>query len=256
MTAAILPIARTGQAPRWDASAARGGQAPQWDAKAGVWVGEKVVSGNMEVPDPLWIFGYGSLCWRPDFPHEETMVGRVRGWGRYFAQRSCDHRGTPDNPGLVATLLSDSQLQFLGLRDADATPSTTCGLCYRVAAADAERVLDGLDFREKVCAALMPPCVATSAARRICESRVDHSPIACRLAGWLHARGDRGSACWQRWCAARPRAALFGDPREPQLFFHGPDGPERCSTDDCYRARAKRAQHRVLDQTGRVAQAS
>ena len=122
--------------------------APTWDSAAGVWVGERA-AGNVEVPDPLWIFGYGSLCWRPDFKHEETMIGRVHGWGRYFAQSSCDHRGTPAAPGLVATLLSDAALEALGLRDADAAPSSTCGLCYRVGAADAQEVLDNLDFREK-----------------------------------------------------------------------------------------------------------
>ena len=47
---------------------------PRWDAKAGVWVGERAAGSSLEIPEPLWIFGYGSLCWRPDFPHEETMV--------------------------------------------------------------------------------------------------------------------------------------------------------------------------------------
>ncbi len=77
------------------------------------------------------------------------MVGRVHGWGRYFAQASMDHRGTPERPGLVATLLSDAQLEALGLRDSTRPASVTSGLCYRVGAADAERVLDNLDFREK-----------------------------------------------------------------------------------------------------------
>ena len=62
------------------------------------------------VPDPLWIVGYGSLCWKADFPFTDSFVGRVSGWGRWFAQRSTDHRGTPAKPGLVATLLTDEQL--------------------------------------------------------------------------------------------------------------------------------------------------
>ena len=122
--------------------------APRWDAAAGVWLGNRA-AGGVEVPDPLWIFGYGSLCWRPDFPHEETLVGRCSGWGRYFAQRSCDHRGTPSSPGLVATMISDAQLQAKGLREPGEPPSTTCGLCYRVGADDVPRVLANLDFREK-----------------------------------------------------------------------------------------------------------
>ena len=129
---------------------AEASKAPQWDARAGVWVGGKAGSGSgVETPDPLWIFGYGSLCWRPDFPHEETMVCRVSGWGRYFAQSSCDHRGTPDSPGLVATLLEDGELAARGLRDASLPPSTTCGLAYRVGPADVDSVLENLDVREK-----------------------------------------------------------------------------------------------------------
>ena len=180
VAATILPIARSSRA------------APKWDAKAGVWVGERVVSGNMEIPDPLWIFGYGSLCWRPDFPHEETMVGRVSGWGRYFAQLSCDHRGTPQSPGLVATLLSDVQLQALGLRDANEHASVTCGLCYRVGAADAERVLDALDFREKVCRLCIPlywACDVAAAHAHYAE-RTSHRPLThapSSRAGRLHA---------------------------------------------------------------------
>ena len=121
---------------------------PRWDAQKGVWVGDRA-AGHVKIPDPLWIFGYGSLCWRPDFAHDETMVGRVQGWGRYFAQTSCDHRGTPEAPGLVATLLSDEQLEAIGLRDAAAAPSSTCGVCYRVGPDDVQEVLANLDFREK-----------------------------------------------------------------------------------------------------------
>jgi len=122
---------------------------PKWDARLGIWVGDRAATNSHELPDPLWIFGYGSLCWRPDFAHEETMVGHISGWGRYFAQTSCDHRGTPDAPGLVATLLKDEQLDAIGLRDAGAATSQTVGLCYRVGTADVERVLATLDFREK-----------------------------------------------------------------------------------------------------------
>ena len=123
---------------------------PRWDAKNGVWVGNRAASSAMDIPSPLWIFGYGSLCWRPDFAHETTMVGRVCGYQRFFAQRSCDHRGTPESPGLVATLLSDKELVALGVRDGDAkAPSTCVGICYLVGPDDVETVLANLDFREK-----------------------------------------------------------------------------------------------------------
>ena len=131
-----------------DAAPARGA-APGWNAEAGVWQGDRAAAGAFEPPEPLWIFGYGSLCWRQEFPYEESFVGRVAGWGRFFAQRSTDHRGTVAAPGLVATLLKDASLDALGVREAGAPPSVTCGVCYRVAAADAQAVLAGLDFREK-----------------------------------------------------------------------------------------------------------
>ena len=88
---------------------------PRWNSALGVWEGNAAL-GTTAVPSPLWIFGYGSLCWKADFPAEEQFVGRVSGWKRLFAQRSTDHRGTPAAPGLVATLLTDEQLEVLKLR--------------------------------------------------------------------------------------------------------------------------------------------
>ena len=60
-----------------------------WNAELGIWDDRSAMAvGVEEVPNPLYIFGYGSLCWRPDFPHEERWVGRARGWRRLFVQRS------------------------------------------------------------------------------------------------------------------------------------------------------------------------
>ena len=125
-------------------------QQPRWNAAKGVWEGDRA-AGDLEVPSPLHIFGYGSLCWKADFPFAESFVGRIAGWTRVFAQKSTDHRGTPENPGLVATLLSDEERRGLGLCPDDAVllPSTCVGVCYRVADEDVAAVLDNLDFREK-----------------------------------------------------------------------------------------------------------
>ena len=86
-------------------------------------------------PD-LWVFGYGSLIWRPDIPFHERRVARARGWKRRFWQGSHDHRGVPHAPGRVVTLVPES--------------GSSCeGMAYRIDASVAESTFKGLDHREK-----------------------------------------------------------------------------------------------------------
>ncbi len=84
---------------------------------------------------PLWVFGYGSVMWRPDFPHEEARRARVHGYRRSLCVRSWVHRGTRERPGLV-----------LGLDRG----GSCVGMAFRIAAADRETVVRALIAREMV----------------------------------------------------------------------------------------------------------
>ena len=53
----------------------------------------------------IWIFGYASLIWRPEFEAAEQRPATVYGWHRALQMRSRVNRGTPERPGLVFALV-------------------------------------------------------------------------------------------------------------------------------------------------------
>jgi cation transport protein ChaC len=56
--------------------------------------------------EDMWVFGYGSLIWKPDFEYAERRPARVHGWHRALKMWSRINRGTPERPGLVFGMLS------------------------------------------------------------------------------------------------------------------------------------------------------
>ena len=69
----------------------------------------------MEESTSLWVFGYGSLVWKPDFQHGKILVGSVRGFARRLWQGNETHRGSPGKPGRVATLVEQEQDETHGV---------------------------------------------------------------------------------------------------------------------------------------------
>ncbi len=54
----------------------------------------------------VWVFGYASLIWRPEFEAVERRSARVTGWHRCLRMQSRVNRGTPERPGLVFALVN------------------------------------------------------------------------------------------------------------------------------------------------------
>lgn len=81
----------------------------------------------------LWVFGYASLIWRPEFECIEHRTATVQGWHRSFRMRSRVNRGTPEHPGLVFALVSGGSCK---------------GMVFRIARDRAHVELDRLWLRE------------------------------------------------------------------------------------------------------------
>jgi cation transport regulator ChaC len=62
-----------------------------------------------------WVFGYGSLIYKVDFPFLRRAPAQITGWERRFWQGSHDHRGTPEAPGRVVTLVPSPGATLRGM---------------------------------------------------------------------------------------------------------------------------------------------
>ena len=94
------------------------------------------------MPDALWVFGYGSLIWNPEFPVAEARIARLSGWHRSFCMRSIHHRGTVSDPGLVLAL--------------DVSAGAHCdGVAFRVEPGAEHATLTALRERELISSAYL-----------------------------------------------------------------------------------------------------
>ncbi|KQV85025.1 gamma-glutamyl cyclotransferase [Massilia sp. Root351] len=80
----------------------------------------------------VWVFGYGSLIYKADFPYLQRRPASIAGWSRRFWQGSHDHRGTPAAPGRVVTIIPEAG-----------------AICHGMAYLITPAVFEHLDYREK-----------------------------------------------------------------------------------------------------------
>lgn len=137
----------------------------------------------------LWVFGYASLLWRPEFEFSEHRAAQVHGWHRALRMASRVNRGTPDRPGLVFALL----------------PGGSChGAVYRIARTRVPDELERLWQREMPTGVYDPrwlacrtanglvPAMAFTLSRRS-PQHTGRLPDAQLLDILRHSRGRYGS---------------------------------------------------------------
>ncbi|KAJ5769314.1 hypothetical protein N7520_003873 [Penicillium odoratum] len=116
----------------------------------------------------LWVFGYGSLIWKPPPHYDQRVPGYISGYVRrfwqsdpkltfarvaFYFQASTDHRGTPEQPGRVVTVIERQFWETLDdplaqLESESDSTGKVWGAAYHIPATHAEEVHDYLDERE------------------------------------------------------------------------------------------------------------
>lgn len=103
----------------------------------------------MTTDEEYWIFGYGSLLFKPPPHYDQRLPGYVKGYVRRFWQSSIDHRGVPEAPGRVVTIIEKSFWQTLDDPHPASDSDTVWGVAYRIKAEYVDYVKNYLDIREQ-----------------------------------------------------------------------------------------------------------
>ncbi|KAK7002336.1 gamma-glutamylcyclotransferase [Favolaschia claudopus] len=98
---------------------------------------------------PFVVFGYGSLIFKPPPNVVAQAPGFLKGYVRRFAQESHDHRGTPEKPGRVVTLVHKEDWDLFSNADPFPDEDTVWGIAYTIDPEFEADVRAYLDYREK-----------------------------------------------------------------------------------------------------------
>ena len=79
----------------------------------------RTLEAQLPANEPLWLFGYGSLIWKPEIEHVEERVALLRGWHRSFCMKMTRWRGTKESPGLMMALDRGGQCKGVAFRLGD-----------------------------------------------------------------------------------------------------------------------------------------
>lgn len=139
----------------------------------------------------LWVFGYGSLIWKPPPHFDQRVPGYINGYVRRFWQASSDHRGTLSDPGRVVTVIEREFWETLDdplahLESESESLGKVWGAAYHIPASHAEEVHDYLDEREiNGYTAHFTPFHAVSPGATQTASKVPHAesgaPVVCMV---------------------------------------------------------------------------